>query len=111
MNFAALTYKKNSFYKWIVSNANLDRFDEPFSPIIVPHELSVVKQLPVACSASLTPNNVCNNGIAKCAPALRISLFADFPIGDGLVGTFELISENCNRVYMRSIHILFYCEL
>lgn len=82
MNFTALVViEKDSLYKNIL-NVNLDRFDEPFSPIVVPHELSVVKQLPTV--RPLRRTMFLTMGYSRAA-ALRISLFADFSIGDNLV--------------------------
>lgn len=77
MNFIALTAIRPT--QQMFSNANLDRFDEPFSSIVAPHESSAVKQL----FMTYVPYNVLTMGNSRSARlALRISLFADFSMGN-----------------------------
>jgi len=67
----------------------LDRFDDSFLPIVVPHELSVVKQLPIAYGAYVPYAEQyfcqCQSPIVQLA--LQIFLFADFSIEDNLADT------------------------
>lgn len=92
--------------------ATLDRFDEPFSPIVAPYELSVVEQLPIwyipytKLTISLAPYDAASQYVASSRKRSAFFPFSRFSYLDGLLresssseNFVETFRESYTRLY------------